>query len=119
MKKETRKRRRRLKGHKVCIFNNPRPGQLYQSPIAGFSARFRPPIKRYASGEKAMFTARLLCYPLRCCTRTGLQLIEAPRGGTTMHRSSHVLDDERLLTEKSTSQLKVHDAPILTLRKAM
>jgi hypothetical protein len=51
-----------LKEHSPLVFNNLRTGQLYQRPIAGFSARFRPPMKRFASGGKAMLTARLLCY---------------------------------------------------------
>jgi hypothetical protein len=72
MKRETRKRRKTLKGHKVCVFNDPRPGQLYQSLIAGFPARFRPPIKRYASGEKSHVHSSPAVLPFAMLYQDGL-----------------------------------------------
>jgi hypothetical protein len=73
IEKEIRRFKRALKEHSPLVFK----ASCTPRPVAGFSARFRPPMKRFASGGKAMFTARLLCYPLVCCARTGLQHISA------------------------------------------
>jgi hypothetical protein len=103
------------KEHNPGVFNDPRPSQLYPDPIAGFPARFGPPIKQYASGGKAMFTARLLCYRLVCRTRTGLQHIQAAWWDKRYVQAAISLTSTRLVL--LMRQLNVHDAAPFTLRK--